>query len=255
MPPRRKRLEPAIDVDALRTAFAAGKIVRIGIAQSSQFPEGGVGRVRAIGDPAVEGEEFIQVEVNVGGGKDTIPFAPADLVPVQRGKLTAVPTPAPVPEPEPKPVAPVGGPSWANPEKLVTQPAAKVTPAKAAAAKASPDDAAPSTAAAPAKPAKPARPAGARGKRAPVTITISTSGEDNLGWQVHAQQGSRTVVRSTPVPPVKAWELVSGLGNADLTEFVAGILAEHRTHTEAKAARLAEELAAIQAELAGYPGE
>ncbi|RIJ77108.1 hypothetical protein D1871_09125 [Nakamurella silvestris] len=248
MPPRRKRLEPAIDVDALRAAFTAGKVVRIGIAQSSQFPEGGVGRVRAVGDPAVDGEEYIQVEVNVGGGKDTVPFSPADLVPVQRGKLAAVPPPAPEPVVVPAPVP--DGPSWANPERLVTA----TKPAAAPKPKAPVDGGAAATPAPPAKPAR-AENSRARGKRAPVTITISTNGEDNLGWQVHAQQGSRTVVKATAVAPVKAWELVSGLGNADLTEFVAGILAEHRANTEAKAARLAEELAAIQAELAGYPGE
>lgn len=239
MPPRRKRTGPVIDIDALRTAFDAGKIVRVGIAPSSQFPDGGTGRVRGIGDPAVE-EEFIQVELTVGGAKDTVPFAPADLVPAQRGtkpvaKPAAEPTePAPTPPKPSEPTwTPAPTPSRAPEKTAVTPPA--------------------TTSAAVPAPKKPAKPATPRGKRAPVTITIATTGEDNLAWQVSAQQGSRTVIKASAVSPLTAWQLVDRLGNEDLTGYVAGILTEHRAQAEARATRLAEELAAVQAELAGYP--
>lgn len=78
MPPRR-RTPPPIDVDDLRSRLDQGKIVRVAIAHSAQFPEGTVGRVRSLGDPAVDGDEFIHVELSVNGTKDLLPFAPADL--------------------------------------------------------------------------------------------------------------------------------------------------------------------------------
>lgn len=79
MPPRRRSAAPPIDVEDLRSRLDQGKIVRVAIARSAQFPNGTVGRVRNLGDPAVDGDEFIQVELSVNGTKDLLPFAPADL--------------------------------------------------------------------------------------------------------------------------------------------------------------------------------
>jgi len=79
MPPRRRTAPPPIDVEDLRSRLDQGKIVRVAIAHSAQFPEGAVGRVRSLGDPAVDGDEFIQVELSVNGTKDLLPFAPGDL--------------------------------------------------------------------------------------------------------------------------------------------------------------------------------
>lgn len=79
MPPRRRTAPPPIDVEDLRSRLDQGKIVRVAIAHSAQFPEGTVGRVRSLGDPAVDGDEFIHVELSVNGMKDLLPFAPADL--------------------------------------------------------------------------------------------------------------------------------------------------------------------------------
>lgn len=79
MPPRRRSAVPPIDVEDLRSRLDQGKIVRVAIAHSAQFPEGTVGRVRSLGDPAVDGDEFIHVELSVNGMKDLLPFAPADL--------------------------------------------------------------------------------------------------------------------------------------------------------------------------------
>ncbi|WP_420122751.1 DUF6319 family protein [Nakamurella sp.] len=79
MPPRRRTAPPPIDVEDLRSRLDQGKIVRVAIAHSAQFPEGAIGRVRSLGDPAVDGDEFIHVELSVNGMKDLLPFAPADL--------------------------------------------------------------------------------------------------------------------------------------------------------------------------------
>lgn len=79
MPPRRRSAPPPIDVQDLRSRLDQGKIVRVALAHSAQFPEGTVGRVRSLGDPDVDGDEFIHVELSVNGTKDVLPFAPGDL--------------------------------------------------------------------------------------------------------------------------------------------------------------------------------
>src|ERR1700712_2811627 len=95
MPPRRPTRPIPPDVDHLRTTLGQGKLVRVGIAPSDQFPEGVTGRVRRIGDPAVDGDEFIFVEVPVGGAKDVLPFAAADLTgPPVRKRIAAPPDPS-----------------------------------------------------------------------------------------------------------------------------------------------------------------
>lgn len=82
---------PPLDLDALRAAVAAGRQVRVGVLPTGQFPDGTAGRVRTIGAPEVDGPEFIQVELMVGGAKDVVPFAPADLSPVRRGQSAPEP--------------------------------------------------------------------------------------------------------------------------------------------------------------------
>lgn len=94
-----------------------------------------------------------------------------------------------------------------------------------------------------------------RGKRAPVAITISTTGVENTGWQVEARLGAKVVVKAAQVSPARAAQLVAALDNAPLTDFVAEVLAEHRAQAQAKADRLVQELAAVQAELAEYAGK
>ena len=84
MPPRRRTAAVPLDVEATRQKLAEGKIVRVGISRSAQFPEGAIGRVRGVGDPAVDGEEFVQVELTLGGTRDVLPFTPADLTPATR---------------------------------------------------------------------------------------------------------------------------------------------------------------------------
>src|SRR5664279_4659674 len=97
MPPRRRAAAGPVplDVDALRSALAAGRIVRVGISRSAQFPEGAIGRVKGMGYPATDGEEFIQVEVNLNGTRDVLPFTPADLTPATRSRRSTVVGPSP----------------------------------------------------------------------------------------------------------------------------------------------------------------
>lgn len=87
MPPRRRAPAPIpLDVEAVRRKLAEGKIVRVGISRSAQFPEGATGRVRQVGDPDVDGEEFVQVELILNGTRDVLPFTPTDLTPATRAK-------------------------------------------------------------------------------------------------------------------------------------------------------------------------
>ena len=87
MPPRRRAPAPIpLDVEAVRRKLAEGKIVRVGISRSAQFPEGATGRVRQVGNPDVDGEEFVQVELILNGTRDVLPFTPTDLTPATRAK-------------------------------------------------------------------------------------------------------------------------------------------------------------------------
>jgi hypothetical protein len=231
-------------VDDLRAALGQGKLVRVGIAPSSQFPDGLTGRVRRIGDPAVDGDEFIFVEVPVGGAKDVLPFAAADLTGPPVRKRTAAssePSSGAVSRPRgpakervssttPSPMAPSSG----TPDPAVGQP---VRPA----------------AAPPPAPPTPRTNAAARGKRPPVSITISTAGDESASWRIEAKIGAKTAVRPTSIPPSRVWEIVQSLGEPRLTDLVQHLLDDHRRSTQAKADALAAQLSALQAELRTFP--
>lgn len=305
---------PPLDLDALRAAISAGRQVRVGVLPTGQFPDGTAGRVRTVGTPDVDGPEFIQVELMVGGAKDVVPFAPTDLSPLRRGqsapepvvgaatprrprragaegaataggsaaaraaiRLSLVPSgrteppvlPAPpVPPVRTAPVVPpvLGGPGGvmagiATAETAIPRPTrsrrAAAPPAGAAPVPASetPLPVAPTTpdAVGPPSSAAGSRRSADRVKRQPITVTLATAGPDHTSWTVQVTVGSRTVVKPSAVPPAQAWTVVAGLGHPEVEKFVAGALADHRRQTQERADRLGRELAAAQAELAGYP--
>ena len=102
---------------------------------------------------------------------------------------------------------------------------------------------------------KPAKVPAARGKRAPVTITITTAGDESAAWRIDARIGAKVAVRPTVVPPSRVWEIVQSLGEPKLTELVQTLLDDHRRSTQARADALAAELSALQAELSTFPGQ
>ncbi len=219
MPPRRRSTPTPIDVGDLRSRLDQGKIVRVAVANSAQFPTGSIGRVRRIGDPAVDGAEFIHVELTVNGAKDVLPFAPGDLtVPGQSPAVirTSVPT---------------------------------TTTGTAAA---SPDlpDPAPRPEAVRAKP--PARPAAKR-RGSAVAISVGTTDADPPQWRIEARVGSKVVLRNGSVPPARVWELVGMLGDESLIRAVGSVLDEQRQAAQSRADALAAELARVRAELAELP--
>ena len=282
MPPRRRSAAPPIDVQDLRSRLDQGKIVRVAIAHSAQFPEGAVGRVRSLGDPAVDGDEFINVELSVNGMKDLLPFAPTDLKAptrasaVKSGSVNATPkagvdgaTKGAV-----SMAAPPGEPLIAPP---VTPPPGNGASTNGAASHGAMANGSPGGGPAPAVdriffggPAQPtavdaaARPKAVRAaksvkpaakRRGPsVAISIGTTDTDPPQWRLEAKVGAKVVVRNGSVPPARIWELVGMLGDETLSRAVGTVLDEQRQAAQSRADALAAELAAVRAELAELPG-
>lgn len=255
MPARRPARPAPPDPEALRADLARGKIVRVGIAPSDQFPDGVTGRVRRIGDPAVDGDEFLYVEVLLGGAKDVLPFAPKDLIgaPARRAMPAAAEQ---VPLPPGRPAKRAASARRAAPA-TTTGPTASASPI---APKGPAAPTGPTVPAAPGKTTAPLTPTGARsgptagkGRRAPVAITISTDGDESAAWRIEARVGTRVTVRPTVVPPSRVWEIVQSLGEPKLTLFVQALLEDHRRSTQARADALAAQLSTLQAELSLFP--
>ncbi len=270
MPPRSRVTFPPLDVAATRAAVAAGRSVRVGIVPMGQFPEGTAGRVRAVGDPDIDGAEFIQVEVSVGGARDVIPFAPADLSPIRRTQTAPEPVSAtkriraprgatrtsspakPAPSARPVPEAPtlpsipepgIAGPGISEPEPVaVPDPAVE----SGASGKPSPSGRTRSQVA-------PGDRRAQRPRRPALTITISTTGPENSDWQLEVRQGTRSLIKAVPVRPARAWELVGALGHSELNTVVAQALSEQRQQVQERADRLAHELEAARADLEDFP--
>jgi hypothetical protein len=275
MPPRRRSPTPIpIDVEAVRRKLAEGKIVRVGISRSAQFPDGGTGRVRRVGDPTVDGEEYIQVELTLNGTKDTLPFTPADLTPATRAAPAVVPSTtrgssakaaAPPRAREPQPRRSSSGVAVqetnslfgdGGPTSLPTGPSEMVVTAS----NPPPANRAP-VAAPPATPPTPAArvsatPRAARGAKRPpaVVITIATTDTDPPQWRIEARVGVRVVLRSGSVSPARVWDLVGMLEDETLTRAVGTILDDQRKAAVARADQLTAELAQVRAELEALPG-
>jgi len=273
MPPRRRAPVPVpIDVDELRRKLADGKIVRVGLSRSAQFPEGGTGRVRGIGDPAVDGEEFIQVEVNLNGTRDVLPFTPADLTPATRAKAAAPAPPVPKQAPPTRTgpaVTRATAPPATNPTApAVTSPTAPAVNQGAQGMTATASSelervAAPelfnptSSHAAPnaGGVATPKTKAARGSKKTPaVSISIATAEGDPTHWRIEAKVGAKVVVRAGSVSGARVWELVRLLEDETLSRAVGQILDEQRKATQARADALASELARVRAELEELPG-
>jgi hypothetical protein len=279
MPPRRPSRPTSPDVDALRAALGQGKIVRVGIAPSGQFPDGVTGRVRRIGDPAIDGDEFLFVEVPVGGTKDVLPFATKDLTsaparrsaghtssPLRQATVGLSPGTGQLrPATGGRPATPVRPAASVSTARLLpsTATATTATPPLVAAGATNPSVDNADTASPPPTTTPTAKrtgqatarstPLGGRGKRAPVTITISTVGDEAAAWRIDARIGARAAVRSTVIPPSRVWEIVQSLGEPKLTEVVQTLLEDHRRSTQARADALAAELSDLQAELNSFP--
>ncbi|MGS0686593.1 DUF6319 family protein [Nakamurella sp. GG22] len=273
MPPRRRAAAPPpIDVEAVRSKLAEGKIVRVGITRSAQFPEGGTGRIRHVGNPDVDGDEYVQVELSLNGTRDILPFTPADLTPAMRGRppaqfpvtparsTTARPAPAPAPASAPRPPTAehadrAGAGMERPPSDEPTVPAPAVRPAAAADSAREPARPAPVERNAPRAtvPVPKTRPTKGARRTPPVSITVATTSSEPVEWRIEARIGTKVAVRSAVVSPARVWEFVRLLDNDALSQAVGAILDEQRTAAQARADALAAELAQVRAELDALP--
>lgn len=245
-----------LDPEDLRTQVAANKLVRVAVAPSAQFPEGTVGRVRRVGDPASDGDEFVFVEVTMDGTKDVVPFALSDLGPTgARGKAAkpaARPTVKAVPAEPVATTRPMPRPAVSGPP-----PAAPAPSTRAAAAPPADGPAGTPTRPAESRPAE-SRPAArsttkqAKRSSPPVTVTLMSTEEPGQ-WRVDAKVGTRSVVKAATVPAARLWDMVQLLDSPPLAEAVRSHLDEQRRVAGERAARLRAELEAVQAELAALP--
>lgn len=266
MPPRLRSDYPPLNVEAATAAVHAGRAMRVGILPTHQFPDGAAGRIKQVGDPAVEGPEFIQVEVTVGGSKDVIPFAPADLSPIKRSQAAPEPSAPPVkatirrprlkrPPVVESPTPPMTFPGSTQPEPATSR-GSEPSASRPSASTGKPSPTGSEQGQEPVVATGGEAPLvrkPVRGKRQPIVVTLSTTEPDHTGWQLEVKVGTRLVVKPTPVHPARAWALVTDLGNPEVARVVAGALNEHRQQAQEKADRLARELAEAQAELADYP--
>jgi hypothetical protein len=218
-------------VATLRDDLAAGRAPRVQI-EGSQFAPGTAGIVKRVGDPAVDGEDFITVRVKINGVPDELRFGPKEL---SRGRGR-----------------PAKSPAKAAPAKAIP---AKAAPAKGTAAKTAPAKTPPPKAPV-AKSSQPTKPAPAKATArkpsrravpsAPVTITIRSA---DASWSVSAQRGARSVLKNAAVNPGAVAAVAALLDQPDLDAAVAAVNDTARLEAESRADQLRAELAQIQAVL------
>ena len=248
----------AAQVDKLRAAIASGGRPRVQL-PAAQFGAGTTGTVLRVGDPAADGDDYVIVQVKVGGVTDELGFSPDELAtPTRKRAAKQQPDPAPAPAPVTRAATPVktapAKPAPAKPAPAETAPAknAKATP-KAAPAKVEPTKAA--SHAAPARAAtantasrRPSR--SGRGSSVPsVSINLASEG---ASWTLSAQRGPRTLLRKTPVMPGVVAAIAGLLEQPDLERSVAEVNDASRAEAEAHAERLRAELAEVEAVLSSH---
>jgi hypothetical protein len=266
MAARRKTGLTPDSVAALATQLAEGKRVRVKLSDP-QFGDGTTGAVVRIGDPAVDGADYITVRVTVNGHADELPFAPNELelpgrrVPASakpsRRRLPSGPSPAasePQTSDSPATTPAAVGRNHAASDRASDQGAAKVTakaPAKA------PAIALPATG--PDK-ALPAKSAAAAVGRAPIprrktstppkiTVTITSS---DASWSVSALRGTKSVTKSVAVPPGVVTAIADLLDQSGISAAVAEVNETALAEAEQRAAQLRVELAELDAVLAAH---
>ena len=273
MPPRRKNASGLTeeDVARLRSQLDAGRRPRVALS-GPQFETGASGSVVRIGDPAVDGADFLTVRVKVNGVADELAFAPGELS-IGRGPAagsaragaaragsaragsaragspsggTRTAKPAASDSPAAKPPTPPHGEGGESPAAVPN--AAATGPASSQAAGSATPAAAPATQSAPASQAT----AGRR-RKAPtapaVSVTISSTG---ASWSVSASRGARSIAKGVPVAPGVVTAVAELLDQPALSEAVAEINETARRQAEQRAEQLRAELSDLEAMLATH---
>lgn len=236
-------------VVALREALADNRRPRVAL-QANQFGADARGQIVAVGDPAVDGAEFLSVRVKLGGVSDTLTFSPEELtLPTRAGRS-----------------APDGRSTTTGRSPTTGRSATAGRPAAAAAPKSgrsapplpTPLLAAPplppngSDAALPATKVVADRPRRAGGKRrapAPISISVSSSGQ---AWTMSATRGGRVLVKGSPVAAGVVTAVVDLFAESGLQEAVAEINEVALIEAQERADALRKELAAVESLLQAH---
>ncbi|MDT4929299.1 MAG: hypothetical protein QOF92_2166 [Pseudonocardiales bacterium] len=215
----------------LRDDVAAGRSPRVQVA-GSQFGNTAAATVRRVGDPSVDGEDFVTVRVKLNGVTDDLRFAPRELSRGKRGQAkspakTLAPRAAKDPAPSPRKRQP-RRPASRQQDAEVPAPTARRAQVPEISAK---------------QPRKPARRAPTS---APVSIVVSSV---DASWTVSAQRGSRSVLKNAAVNPGVVSAIAALLDQPALEDAVAAVNDTARAEAETRAEQLRAELAQIQAVL------
>ena len=217
------------EVGALQTQLAGGGRPRVQLS-GPQFPAGSAGTVVSVGDPAVDGADYVRVRVKVNGMTDELSFAPAELTLHRAGK-TPVEAPPERPRRAPRKTAP----------RVENTPSAAVqTP----------------TAALPAElpgPTARAATASARRRKPAVLPTVSFSvTSSGASWSVSAVRGAKGIAKNVAVPPGTVTALAELLAQPALVEAVAEINETALAEAQVRADQLRAELQQLEAVLATH---
>jgi hypothetical protein len=236
------------DVQQLRGQLTGGKRPRVQLS-GSQFAAAPSGTVIRIGDPAVDGSDYLTVRVKVNGVLDELAFAPAEL---QLGRRRAAAQAA-------EPVAAT------RPARRRATPGTRATTPTASAAPVVPvatPMAATTPVSEPAAIEQPANPglAGRNARRRKptstptVSFTVASTGDS---WTVSANRGAKGIVKHVPVQPGVVTALAELLAQPALLDAVAEINQTALSQAQARADELRAELHRLEAVLATHrsPGD
>ena len=215
------------EVGALQTQLAGGGRPRVQLS-GPQFPAGSAGTVVRIGDPAVDGADYVRVRVKVNGMADELSFAPAELSLRRAGK-------------------PVVAPERPRRAPRKTAPRVENTPAPAAQ---TPTPATPADVPVPA--ARVATPASRRRKPSvlpKVSFSVTSSG---AAWSVSAVRGAKGIAKNVAVSPGTVTALAELLAQPALVEAVAEINETALAEAQVRADQLRAELQQLEAVLATH---
>ncbi|CAN5633799.1 hypothetical protein BH10ACT8_BH10ACT8_02800 [soil metagenome] len=237
------RRKPGLDADALAALvvrLAEGKRPRVQFS-GPQFAEGTSGTVVRIGDPAVDGADFIRVRATINGQADELSFAPNELqLPGSATKRSA-----------------------ATAKRAKNTPAAAAATATTRARRPQPGPATPveatasvvTTASAPeAMPKTPAPQGRSSSRRKPaaapkISVSITSAG---AAWTVSGQRGARTLAKGVDLTPGVVTAIADLLGHPGISEAVAEVNDSALAEAEQRAEVLRAELAALDAVLAAH---
>jgi len=239
MPARRGKAGGLTDEDVarLRDQLGQGRRPRVQLS-GPQFDAGASGAVVRIGDPVVDGADYLTVRVKVNGQADELAFAPAELS-LRRGTARPAAT---------GPAA--TGPAATGPVPA-RQPRTAVSPGMASG---TPDAEPVTPAGAPTAPdAQLTAPSGRRRKAAAlppkVTVSISSAG---ASWSVSASRGAKAIAKNVPIAPGVVTAIVGLLGQPGVADAVADINETARVQAQQRADELRAELSSLEAVLATH---